>query len=157
MKARGKLGNNWRNNSWEVWSWIWQNERAMCLKSAFALMQKCKIFNAANEERPKLVTLVVAKTHKKQSTIAWQLRTCNWGSCLTDDVKRIGDGAREFDSRFVVKGIRRKSQLTVNLTITIIWPSKSSQQTRTPAGSSPRSSKKVTNLRPHPTPSHGSL
>ena len=64
---------------------------------------------------------------------------------LTDDVKEgLGNGARKFDSCFGKKKESKKSQLTVNLTITTIWPSKLSQQTmNTQQIPSPKFSKRL--------------
>ncbi len=65
-KRRGSCGNNWRNNSWEVWVGLGKNERRMSSKiNTFALMQKCKIIQRRATERQNLHA-IVAKTWAKQ-------------------------------------------------------------------------------------------
>ncbi len=69
---------------------------------------------------------VICRPGKSNLTIADNLERALAVEGLTDDVKRIGDGAREFDSRSEEE---EESKIAAGrwVTITIIWPSPSRQ------------------------------
>ena len=107
-------------------SWTWQmNVRMSSKTNTFALMQKCRIFNAVPMKSVKTCTTVsqpgLGKRFSHHRTTLERALTVEG---LTDDVKKGLEMVQERDSRFEEEGIE-EIVADEGLTITTIWPSNS--------------------------------